>query len=31
MANDSDILDAEIIVVDEDGSVEPTEEESNDD
>jgi lambda repressor-like predicted transcriptional regulator len=31
MANDSDILDAEIIVADEDGSVEPTEEESNDD
>jgi lambda repressor-like predicted transcriptional regulator len=31
MANDSDILDAEIIVVDEDGSVESTEEESNDD
>jgi lambda repressor-like predicted transcriptional regulator len=31
MANDSDILDAEIIVVDEHGSVEPTEEESNDD
>ena len=31
MANDSDILDAEIIVADEDGSVEATEEESNDD